>query len=462
MRSKTSSTPAGNTPPKRARVAALETRQAKDYGVDIGTLRDRWHDQALEAGHARRNHAALGRTWLSPITANVEHRRDRHVAGCARADRTGHDVRSPDVLRGWCEQLPPVRPSRRSRHSPTAPSPTHASYRSKTATPTRNTRPPSSSRSNNGSSTARSTRSTPVRVSSPNRISAGRSTPGPNSRPNRSPPSPRSPPRATVSMSSSPPPGPARRSPSTPPPTRGAHGGYHVIGAALAATAAAQLQTQTGIPSDTIALRTLQLANGTLHLDRQHRARDRRSRDGIHPRARPSPRRRTRRRAKVVHGRRSPPTRRHRRRRSPQRARPPAPAHHPHREPPPTTRLGTRRPRRPARRPHRPTRSTATTPTTASSIADTAIDVRNHMAADWHAATLAGDHVIMLAERHYDVDDLNQRARRYLTRNGTLTGPALARRRPHLPGRRPCPVRAQRPSYRGPQRDHRHRHRHRS
>ena len=46
------------------------------------------------------------------------------------------------------------------------------------------------------------------------------------------------------------------------------HGGYHVIGAALAATAAAQLQTQTAIPSDTIALRTLQLANGTLHLDR--------------------------------------------------------------------------------------------------------------------------------------------------------------------------------------------------
>ena len=58
-------------------------------------------------------------------------------------------------------------------------------------------------------------------------------------------------------------------------------------------------------------------------------------------------------------------------------------------------------------------------------VADTAIDVRNHMAADWHAATLAGDHVLMLAERHYDVDDLNRRARLYLTRNGTLTGPAL-------------------------------------
>ena len=47
------------------------------------------------------------------------------------------------------------------------------------------------------------------------------------------------------------------------------------------------------------------------------------------------------------------------------------------------------------------------------------------MAADWHAATLAGDHVIMLAERHYDVDDLNQRARNHLTRNGTISGPAL-------------------------------------
>ena len=51
----------GEHSPRAARVAALETRQAKDYGVDIGALRDRWHDQALEAGHAPETITAIGR-----------------------------------------------------------------------------------------------------------------------------------------------------------------------------------------------------------------------------------------------------------------------------------------------------------------------------------------------------------------------------------------------------------------
>jgi hypothetical protein len=58
-------------------------------------------------------------------------------------------------------------------------------------------------------------------------------------------------------------------------------------------------------------------------------------------------------------------------------------------------------------------------------VCETAIDVRNQMAADWYAATLTGHQVIMLAERHHDVDDLNERARRHLTNAGALTGPAL-------------------------------------
>ena len=44
--------------------------------------------------------------------------------------------------------------------------------------------------------------------------------------------------------------------------------GYRVIGAALAATAAAQLNAQTGIASDTIALRTIQVAEQETFLDR--------------------------------------------------------------------------------------------------------------------------------------------------------------------------------------------------
>ena len=48
------------------------------------------------------------------------------------------------------------------------------------------------------------------------------------------------------------------------------------------------------------------------------------------------------------------------------------------------------------------------------------------MAADWYAGTLAGDNVVMLAERRHDVDDLNERARQHLTHGGVLTGPELS------------------------------------
>ena len=47
------------------------------------------------------------------------------------------------------------------------------------------------------------------------------------------------------------------------------------------------------------------------------------------------------------------------------------------------------------------------------------------MTADWWAATLAGDRVLMLATRWSDVDDLNARARAHLQEAGKLTGPAL-------------------------------------
>jgi conjugative relaxase-like TrwC/TraI family protein len=55
----------------------------------------------------------------------------------------------------------------------------------------------------------------------------------------------------------------------------------------------------------------------------------------------------------------------------------------------------------------------------------TAPAARNAMTADWWAATLAGDRVLMLASRWSDVDDLNSRARARLQEAGTLTGPVL-------------------------------------
>ena len=55
----------------------------------------------------------------------------------------------------------------------------------------------------------------------------------------------------------------------------------------------------------------------------------------------------------------------------------------------------------------------------------TAPAARNAMTADWWAATLAGDRVLMLATRWSDVDDLNARARAHLQEAGKLTGPVL-------------------------------------
>ena len=55
----------------------------------------------------------------------------------------------------------------------------------------------------------------------------------------------------------------------------------------------------------------------------------------------------------------------------------------------------------------------------------TAPAARNAMTADWWAATLAGDRVLMLATRWSDVDDLNARARAHLQEAAKLTGPVL-------------------------------------
>jgi Ti-type conjugative transfer relaxase TraA len=56
---------------------------------------------------------------------------------------------------------------------------------------------------------------------------------------------------------------------------------------------------------------------------------------------------------------------------------------------------------------------------------DTAPAARDAMCADWWAATLAGDHTLMLATRWSDVDDLNARARARLDVAGRLTGVTL-------------------------------------
>jgi conjugative relaxase-like TrwC/TraI family protein len=200
--------------------------------------------------------------------------------------------------------------------------------------------------------------------------------------------------------------------------------GHHVLGTALAATAAAQLQAQAAIPSDTIALRALQLADGSLSLD-QHsvlvvdeaamvgtrqlgmlldRAQgagakvvlvgDPKQLNAIHA-------------GGLLNGLAQRMS---------------------------TVTLEENR------RQHEAWERDALAQLRAGDIdtalaryeehgrivtAPTAIDLRNRMTADWYAATLAGDRVVMLAERRYDVDDLNRRARHHYTAAGRLSGPVL-------------------------------------
>lgn len=57
--------------------------------------------------------------------------------------------------------------------------------------------------------------------------------------------------------------------------------------------------------------------------------------------------------------------------------------------------------------------------------AATASDVRQQIVADWWAATVAGEHAQMIAARWVDVDQLNAIARARMTIDGRLTGPEL-------------------------------------
>ena len=205
--------------------------------------------------------------------------------------------------------------------------------------------------------------------------------------------------------------------------------GHHVIGAALAATAAAQLQAQTAIPSDTIALRALQLADGIPLARRPHRGLviDEAAMVGTRQLAAlldAAARRAARRSCSSV-------TRTSSTRSTPAGSS----AASPDRVPPVTLNENRRQHEAWerdalasfARRRHRRRRSTRYDAHDRIVTAPTAIDLRNRMAADWYAATLAGDHVVMLAERRYDVDDLNRRARHHCTADGRLSGPVARR-----------------------------------
>ncbi len=408
-----------------ARVAALETRQAKEYDVDIGAQRDQWHTRAVEAGHDPNVAAeALHRTTEQRIGPDLEQDGISALLGAHGLTEQSTTFDRRAVLRGWCEQLPAgatiatIELAAAATLADPRVVPLHA-------------RGPFGAHSTTELlalerrivDTAAATVDQNVGVVGEHHLRAAL-----EARPELSAEQVAAVAAITTSgngvdviVAAA---GTGKTFCLDAAHDAWQRAGYHVIGTALAASAARQLQTQTSIPSDTIALRTLQLADHTLELDPStiliiDEAAMASTRglapllDAAHSVS-----------AKVVMvgdprqldaidaggllnglAHRLEPVTLTENRRQQQSWERDALAE---------LRAGHVEPALDAY--HRHDRVV---------VCETAIDVRNQMAADWYAATLTGQQVIMLAERHYDVDDLNQRARRHLTNSGALSGPAL-------------------------------------
>ena len=80
----------GNTSARAAQVATLDTRQAKEYGVEFETLEQRWRDEAAHAGFDADDVAAC--TGRAGPTATPDRRPPgasvRRACGTPRPDRT--------------------------------------------------------------------------------------------------------------------------------------------------------------------------------------------------------------------------------------------------------------------------------------------------------------------------------------------------------------------------------------
>jgi conjugative relaxase-like TrwC/TraI family protein len=411
--------------PQAARIAALETRQAKNYGVDVGALRDQWRARAREAGHDPTVvDQALHRVTPSPLDNTEIEARIDHLLGPTglTEQRTAFDRRV--VLRAWCEQLP------RGAAIATIERLARGTLADPRVVPlvARDPYPLHSTTELLGLERrlielAASTQDGGVGVAGESSLRAAL-----DARPELSPEQVAA--VATITTSGNgvdvvvAAAGTGKTFCLDAARDAWHRAGYRVIGATLAATAARHLQAHTAIPSDTIALRTIQLAEGGLELDAQtvvvideavmastrglapileaaHRARskvalvgDPHQLDAIEA-------------GGVVYGLA------HRLR--------------------PVTLRENRRQREAWERDALAQLRAGKVVTALAAyeahhrvvMADTAIDVRNLMVADWHAAAIAGHSAVMVAERRADVDDLNRRARRALIHAKAIRGPRL-------------------------------------
>ncbi len=96
----------GVSSPRAAEIAALDTRQAKDYTVDPVTMTERWWQRASDVDVDRDTIAAtMHRAEPTPLTENEKRRLLGELLGPAGLTERASSFDRRAVLRAWCEQL---------------------------------------------------------------------------------------------------------------------------------------------------------------------------------------------------------------------------------------------------------------------------------------------------------------------------------------------------------------------
>jgi Ti-type conjugative transfer relaxase TraA len=97
----------GETSARAAQVAALHSRQAKEYGVSGETLQERWQQRAREHDfEPARTTALLHTDTPHGIQEPDVERVEEHLAGPEGLTRQRASFTRRDIVQAWCEQLP--------------------------------------------------------------------------------------------------------------------------------------------------------------------------------------------------------------------------------------------------------------------------------------------------------------------------------------------------------------------
>ena len=97
----------GASSAKAAQTATLETRKAKDYGVTVGALQDDWrHRAAAKALTGEELRGLFGRARVPAHTDAHSDRVAEELGSAIGLTEHASTFARRDVIRGWCERLP--------------------------------------------------------------------------------------------------------------------------------------------------------------------------------------------------------------------------------------------------------------------------------------------------------------------------------------------------------------------